>query len=249
MNSTDLTALAPDSLRSTKKAKDAKKLGLNRNHIIEPWRLGDGYKEFFLDAPDSVKGPNNQGHWLVKSIQCVLDILKNADSNAEGCWCLSHCFPPYPFHGSQYIVWWGLQDLGLQQLWGKTTNWVGFRVSVVWEGRHLVDGTVVAIKEIAMTEIFILRKINHPNIIHFIDMIEVRLLFLFPIRLRTSMFPKMSQACLTNFWMVAASEETSSSRGAASLVFVGEKVLLISEQRDWRRSRRQACDDLAAGFG
>nr|VDD29703.1 unnamed protein product [Brassica oleracea] len=76
---------------------------------IEPWRLGDGYKEFFLDAPDSVKGPNNQGHWLVKSIQCVLDILKNADSNAEGCWCLSHCFPPYPFHGSQYIVWWGLQ--------------------------------------------------------------------------------------------------------------------------------------------
>ncbi|WZZ31078.1 hypothetical protein YC2023_014479 [Brassica napus] len=83
--------------------------------IIEPWRLGDGYKEFFLDAPDSVKGPNNQGHWLVKSIQCVLDILKNADSNAEGCGCLSHCFPPYPFHGSQYIVWWGLQDLGLQQ--------------------------------------------------------------------------------------------------------------------------------------
>ena len=67
--------------------------------------------------------------------------------------------------------------------------------------------------------------------------------------IKTSMFPKMSQACLTNFWMVAASEETSSSRGAASLVFVGEKVLLISEQRDWRRSRRQACDDLAAGFG
>ncbi|KAF2603632.1 hypothetical protein F2Q70_00026877 [Brassica cretica] len=56
--------------------------------------------------------------------------------------------------------------------------------SVVWEGRHLVDGTVVAIKEIAMarlskklqdslmSEIFILRKINHPNIIRFIDMIE-----------------------------------------------------------------------------
>ncbi|KAL0668121.1 hypothetical protein Bca4012_030825 [Brassica carinata] len=82
---------------------------VNLSPIIEPWRLGDGYKEFFLDAPDSVKGPNNQGHWLVKSIQCVLDILKNADSNAEGCWCLSHCFPPYPFHGSQYIVWWGLQ--------------------------------------------------------------------------------------------------------------------------------------------
>ena len=30
-----------------------------------------------------LQGPNNQGHWLVKSIQCVLDILKNADSNAE----------------------------------------------------------------------------------------------------------------------------------------------------------------------
>ncbi|KAL0867199.1 hypothetical protein Bca101_046317 [Brassica carinata] len=56
--------------------------------------------------------------------------------------------------------------------------------SVVWEGRHLLDGTVVAIKEIAMarlskklqdslmSEIFILRKINHPNIIRFIDMIE-----------------------------------------------------------------------------
>ncbi|VVB05599.1 unnamed protein product [Arabis nemorensis] len=56
--------------------------------------------------------------------------------------------------------------------------------SVVWEGKHLVHGTVVAIKEIAMarlnkklqdslmSEIFILRKINHPNIIRFIDMIE-----------------------------------------------------------------------------
>ncbi|CAH8311018.1 unnamed protein product [Eruca vesicaria subsp. sativa] len=56
--------------------------------------------------------------------------------------------------------------------------------SVVWEGRHLVNGNVVAIKEIAMdrlnkklqdslmSEIFILRKINHPNIIRFIDMIE-----------------------------------------------------------------------------
>ncbi|KAL0769824.1 hypothetical protein Bca101_034974 [Brassica carinata] len=188
MNSTDLTALAPDSEQIEIVVSLTLDSSVNLSPIIEPWRLGDGYKEFFLDAPDSVKGPNNQGHWLVKSIQCVLDILKNADSNAEGCWCLSHCFPPYPFHGSQYIVWWGLQDLGLQQ------------VSVVWEGRHLVDGTVVAIKEIAMTEIFILRKINHPNIIHFIDMIE------------TSMFPKMSQACLTNFWMVAASEETSSSR-------------------------------------
>ncbi|KAL1195882.1 Serine/threonine-protein kinase ATG1b [Cardamine amara subsp. amara] len=56
--------------------------------------------------------------------------------------------------------------------------------SEVWEGKHLVHGTVVAIKEISMarlnkklqeslmSEIIILRKINHPNIIRFIDMIE-----------------------------------------------------------------------------
>ncbi|KAF3573762.1 hypothetical protein F2Q69_00062642, partial [Brassica cretica] len=54
--------------------------------------------------------------------------------------------------------------------------------SVVWEGRHLVDGTGAAIKEnamkIAMSEIFLLRKINHPNIIRFIDMNEFRLLLL-----------------------------------------------------------------------
>lgn len=56
--------------------------------------------------------------------------------------------------------------------------------------------------------------------------------------IKTSMCPKMSQACLTAFRMVDVSEETSSSRGAASLVFV-EKAL-ISEQRDWRRSRRRA---------
>jgi len=53
---------------------------------------------------------------------------------------------------------------------------------VVWEGRHLVDGTGAAIKEnamkIAMSEIFLLRKINHPNIIRFIDMNEFRLLLL-----------------------------------------------------------------------
>ncbi|WZZ48287.1 hypothetical protein YC2023_048394 [Brassica napus] len=74
------------------------------------------------------------------------------------------------------VPWQSVHRLvGTSRLWGKTTNWVGFRVSVVWEGRHLVDGTVVAIKEIAMSEIFILRKINHPNIIHFIDMIEVRI--------------------------------------------------------------------------
>lgn len=59
--------------------------------------------------------------------------------------------------------------------------------SVVWEGSHLVHGNLVAIKEIAMarlnkklqeslmSEIIILRKINHPNIIRFIDMIEVYL--------------------------------------------------------------------------
>ncbi|KAH0856899.1 hypothetical protein HID58_085160 [Brassica napus] len=51
-------------------------------------------------------------------------------------------------------------------------------------GRHLVDGTGAAIKEnamkIAMSEIFLLRKINHPNIIRFIDMNEFRLLLLSP---------------------------------------------------------------------
>lgn len=57
--------------------------------------------------------------------------------------------------------------------------------SVVSEARHRVHGTHVAIKEIAMgrlnkklqeslmSEIYILRRINHPNIIRLIDMIEV----------------------------------------------------------------------------
>ncbi|KAL0710885.1 hypothetical protein Bca4012_017863 [Brassica carinata] len=56
--------------------------------------------------------------------------------------------------------------------------------SVVSEARHRVHGTHVAIKEIAMSrlnkklqeslmsEIFILRRINHPNIIRLLDMIE-----------------------------------------------------------------------------
>ncbi|XP_061353713.1 serine/threonine-protein kinase ATG1c-like isoform X3 [Gastrolobium bilobum] len=56
--------------------------------------------------------------------------------------------------------------------------------SVVWHGRHKVHGTEVAIKEIAtlrlnkklqeslMSEIFILKRINHPNIIHLHDIIE-----------------------------------------------------------------------------
>ncbi|KFK36682.1 hypothetical protein AALP_AA4G155800 [Arabis alpina] len=56
--------------------------------------------------------------------------------------------------------------------------------SVVWEARHRVHGTIVAIKEIAMSrlnkklqdslmsEIFILRRINHPNIIRLLDLIE-----------------------------------------------------------------------------
>ncbi|CAN6826855.1 unnamed protein product [Brassica oleracea] len=55
---------------------------------------------------------------------------------------------------------------------------------VVSEARHRVHGTHVAIKEIAMgrlnkklqeslmSEIYILRRINHPNIIRLIDMIE-----------------------------------------------------------------------------
>lgn len=62
--------------------------------------------------------------------------------------------------------------------------------SVVWHARHKVHGTEVAIKEIAtsrlnkklqeslMSEIFILKKINHPNIIHLHDIIEVRMLLL-----------------------------------------------------------------------
>ncbi|KAG8647679.1 serine/threonine-protein kinase ATG1c isoform X2 [Manihot esculenta] len=57
--------------------------------------------------------------------------------------------------------------------------------SVVWHARHRVHGTEVAIKEIAtsrlnkklqdslMSEIFILKRINHPNIICLHDIIEV----------------------------------------------------------------------------
>lgn len=57
--------------------------------------------------------------------------------------------------------------------------------STVWHARHRVYGTEVAIKEIATSrlipklqeslksEIFILRRINHPNIIRLHDMIEV----------------------------------------------------------------------------
>ncbi|XP_034694188.1 serine/threonine-protein kinase ATG1c-like [Vitis riparia] len=57
--------------------------------------------------------------------------------------------------------------------------------SVVWHARHRVHGTEVAIKEIVtgrlnkklqeslMSEIFILKKINHPNIIRLHDIIEV----------------------------------------------------------------------------
>lgn len=56
--------------------------------------------------------------------------------------------------------------------------------SVVWHARHRVHGTEVAIKEIAtgrlnkklqeslISEIFILKQINHPNIIHLHDIIE-----------------------------------------------------------------------------
>ncbi|XP_022934901.1 serine/threonine-protein kinase ATG1c-like isoform X1 [Cucurbita moschata] len=57
--------------------------------------------------------------------------------------------------------------------------------SVVWHARHRVHGTEVAIKEISMSrlskklqdslmsEIFILKKINHPNIIRLHDIVEV----------------------------------------------------------------------------
>ncbi|KAL5550255.1 hypothetical protein UlMin_000431 [Ulmus minor] len=56
--------------------------------------------------------------------------------------------------------------------------------SVVWHARHRVHGTEVAIKEIAMgrlnkklqeslmSEIFILKRVNHPNIIRLHDIIE-----------------------------------------------------------------------------
>ena len=63
--------------------------------------------------------------------------------------------------------------------------------STVWHARHRVHGTEVAIKEIATarlnsklqeslkSEIFILKRINHPHIIRLHDMIEViTLLFL-----------------------------------------------------------------------
>lgn len=57
--------------------------------------------------------------------------------------------------------------------------------SVVWHARHRVHGTEVAIKEISMSrlskklqeslmsEIFILKRVNHPNIIRLHDIIEV----------------------------------------------------------------------------
>ncbi|KAJ6742217.1 SERINE/THREONINE-PROTEIN KINASE UNC-51-RELATED [Salix viminalis] len=57
--------------------------------------------------------------------------------------------------------------------------------SVVWHARHRVHGTEVAIKEIVtnrlserlqeslMSEIFILKRINHPNIVRLHDIIEV----------------------------------------------------------------------------
>lgn len=57
--------------------------------------------------------------------------------------------------------------------------------SVVWHARHRIHGTEVAIKEISMSrlnkklqeslmsEIFILKQINHPNIIRLHDIIEV----------------------------------------------------------------------------
>lgn len=65
--------------------------------------------------------------------------------------------------------------------------------SDVWHARHRVNGAEVAIKEIftsrlnsntklresLKSEIVILKKINHPNIISFIDMIEVSIFYLF----------------------------------------------------------------------
>lgn len=71
----------------------------------------------------------------------------------------------------------------------KQIGWGSF--SVVWYAKHRVKGTEVAIKEIVtgrlskkleeslMSEIHILRKINHPNIIQLYDMIQVLFFFLF----------------------------------------------------------------------
>lgn len=61
--------------------------------------------------------------------------------------------------------------------------------STVWHARHKILGTEVAIKEIAtarlnkkleeslMSEIDILRNVNHPNIIRLYDMIQVNCIY------------------------------------------------------------------------
>lgn len=85
---------------------------------------------------------------------------------------------------------------------------------------------------------FVLKTLSHSSSDR--SRLDLTLPLIPALLIKTSMFPKMSQACLTAFWMVDESEETSSSRGAACLVFVGENKALISEQRDWRRSRRRA---------
>lgn len=62
--------------------------------------------------------------------------------------------------------------------------------SVVWHARHRVHGTEVAIKEIVMarlnkklqdsimSEIYILKRINHPHIIRLHDIIQVSVIII-----------------------------------------------------------------------
>lgn len=78
--------------------------------------------------------------------------------------------------------------------------------STVWHARHRAHGTEVAIKEIVTarlnnklqdslkSEIVILQKINHPNIIRLHDMIEV---FYYQIQFQnTFMFVLIKELCI-----------------------------------------------------
>lgn len=80
--------------------------------------------------------------------------------------------------------------------------------STVWHARHRVHGTEVAIKEIVtarlnsklqeslMSEIVILRKINHPNIIHLHDMIQVLIIYSRSILFLTKQNPAVFAFCV-----------------------------------------------------
>lgn len=87
--------------------------------------------------------------------------------------------------------------------------------STVWHARHRVHGIEVAIKEIITaklnlklqeslkSEIFILKKINHPNIIRLHDMIEVGAILIFAIIfiLRIVYEEKIKSKSLVNFYL------------------------------------------------